>query len=159
MRTFTATSSYLHFGCSVQCSTNRRAPRFVNHVLALAYHFYLNLPAAFTQPGAHLLGESFFDVTCFFMLYILGKPIKRQYNYMSFCAASCEPKTIVSEGFWIQLIPCREARSRRRSSRRRRSSSGSRTRWPQCRSPSRCRTARDEVLLQDHDDSELREEF
>ena len=34
-----------------------RAPGFVNFVLALAYHFYLNLPAAFTQPGARLLVE------------------------------------------------------------------------------------------------------
>ena len=41
----------------VQGSTNRRAPGFVNFVLALAYHFCLNLPAAFTQPGARLLVE------------------------------------------------------------------------------------------------------
>ena len=42
---------------SLQGSTNRRAPGFVNFVLALAYHFCLNLPAAFTQPGARLLVE------------------------------------------------------------------------------------------------------
>ena len=41
----------------VQGSTNRRAPGLVNVVPALAYHFCLNLPAAFTQPGAHLLVE------------------------------------------------------------------------------------------------------
>ena len=41
----------------VQGSTNRRAPGFVNFVLALAYHLCLNLPAAFTQPGARLLVE------------------------------------------------------------------------------------------------------
>ena len=36
----------------IQGSTNRRALGLVNFVLALAYHFCLNLPAAFTQPGA-----------------------------------------------------------------------------------------------------------
>ena len=41
----------------VQGSTNRRAPGLVNIVPALAYHFCLNLPAAFTQPGARLLLE------------------------------------------------------------------------------------------------------
>ena len=41
----------------VQGSTNRRAPGLVNFVLALAYHFCLNLPAAFSQPGARLLVE------------------------------------------------------------------------------------------------------
>ena len=35
-----------------QGSTNRRAPGLVNFVPALAYLFCLNLPAAFTQPGA-----------------------------------------------------------------------------------------------------------
>ena len=34
-----------------------RAPGLVNFVLALAYHFCLNLPAAFTQPRARLLVE------------------------------------------------------------------------------------------------------
>ena len=29
----------------------------VNFVLALAYHYWLNLPVAFTQPGARLLVE------------------------------------------------------------------------------------------------------
>ena len=47
---------HLPLRCShIQSSTNRRAPGFVNFVLALAYHFCLNLPAAFTQPGARLL--------------------------------------------------------------------------------------------------------
>ena len=41
----------------VQGSSNRRAPGFVNFVPAVAYHFCLNLPAAFTQPGARLLVE------------------------------------------------------------------------------------------------------
>ena len=41
----------------VQGSTNRRALGLVNFVPALAYHFSLNLPAAFTQPRAHLLAE------------------------------------------------------------------------------------------------------
>ena len=41
----------------VQGSTNRREPGLVNFVPALAYHFCLNLLAAFTQPGARLLVE------------------------------------------------------------------------------------------------------
>ena len=35
----------------LQGSTNRRAPGLVNFVPALAYHFCLNLPAAFTNLG------------------------------------------------------------------------------------------------------------
>ena len=49
---------------SLQGSTNRRAPGFVNFVLTLAYHFCLNLPAAFTQPGAHLLVEPCTSLIC-----------------------------------------------------------------------------------------------
>ena len=41
----------------VQGSTNRRSLGLVNFVPAFAYHFCLNLPAAFTQPGARLLVE------------------------------------------------------------------------------------------------------
>ena len=41
----------------IQGSTNRRALGLVNFVPALTYHFCLNLPAAFTQPGARLLVE------------------------------------------------------------------------------------------------------
>ena len=44
-------------GTQIQGSTNRRAPGLVNFVPALAYHFCLNLSAAFTQPGARLLVE------------------------------------------------------------------------------------------------------
>ena len=36
---------------SLQCSTKRQSPGLVNFVAALAYHFCLDLPAAFTQPG------------------------------------------------------------------------------------------------------------
>ena len=46
-----------HVDLYVQGSTNRRALGLVNFVLALAYHFCLNLPAAFTQPGVCLLVE------------------------------------------------------------------------------------------------------
>ena len=46
-----------HVDLYVQGSTNRRALGLVNFVPALAYHFCLNLPAAFTQPGARLLVE------------------------------------------------------------------------------------------------------
>ena len=42
---------------SLQGSTNRRALGLVNFVPALAYHICLNLPVAFTQPGARLLVE------------------------------------------------------------------------------------------------------
>ena len=31
-----------------------RTPGLVNFVAAVAYHFYLALPAAFSQPGEHL---------------------------------------------------------------------------------------------------------
>ena len=40
-----------------QGSARRRCPGLVNFVTALAYHFCLALPAAFTQPGDHLLAE------------------------------------------------------------------------------------------------------
>ena len=49
-----------HFHTSrptLQGFTNRQAPGLVNFVPALAYHFCLNLLAAFTQPGARLLVE------------------------------------------------------------------------------------------------------
>ena len=48
---------YLMTSRKLQGSINRRAPGSVNFVLALAYHFWLNLPAAFTQPGACPLVE------------------------------------------------------------------------------------------------------
>ena len=41
----------------VQGLAKRWSPGLVNFVPALAYHFCLVLPAAFTQPGAHLLAE------------------------------------------------------------------------------------------------------
>ena len=47
----------LHQLQRVQGSTNRRALGLVIFVPALAYHISLNLPAAFTQPGARLLVE------------------------------------------------------------------------------------------------------
>ena len=42
---------------SMQGSAQRRTPGLVNFVPALAYPFCLALPAAFTQPGDHLLVE------------------------------------------------------------------------------------------------------
>ena len=42
----------------IQCSAKRRSPGLVNFVPALAYHFRQALPAAFTQPGGHLLARS-----------------------------------------------------------------------------------------------------
>ena len=59
----------------LQGSINRRAPGSVNFVLALAYHFWLNLPAAFTQPGARLLVEPCisYEVRKLFMLRPFAK--------------------------------------------------------------------------------------
>ena len=43
-------------GClTVQSS----APGLVNFVIALAFHFCMALPVAFTQPGAHLLAKPY----------------------------------------------------------------------------------------------------
>ena len=39
----------------VQGSAKRHAPCLVEFIPAVAYHFCLALPTAFTQPGAHLL--------------------------------------------------------------------------------------------------------
>ena len=42
----------------IQGSAERRSTDLVNFVCtAIAYHFCLALPAAFTQPGDHLLAE------------------------------------------------------------------------------------------------------
>ena len=50
------------FGYCTQSSTlqgpaKTRSPGLVNFIIALAYHFCLALPAAFTQPRYHLLAE------------------------------------------------------------------------------------------------------
>ena len=39
------------------CLAKRKAQVFVNFAHALAYHFCLALPAAFTQPGVRLLAK------------------------------------------------------------------------------------------------------
>ena len=41
----------------IQVSAERRTPGLVNFATALAYHFCLALPAAFTQPADQLLAE------------------------------------------------------------------------------------------------------
>ena len=41
----------------IQGSANRWTPGLVKYVAANAYHFYLNLPASFTQPGDHFLAS------------------------------------------------------------------------------------------------------
>ena len=41
----------------VQGSAKKRSPSLVNIVAAVACHLRLALPAAFTQPGAHLLAD------------------------------------------------------------------------------------------------------
>ena len=43
----------------LQGSANRLWPGLVKFVPAVAYHFCLNLPPAFTQPGLSLLAEPF----------------------------------------------------------------------------------------------------
>ena len=43
----------------VQGSAKRPFPGLVNFVPAVAYHFCLNLPAAFSQPGNGLLADPF----------------------------------------------------------------------------------------------------
>ena len=45
------------FDVDIQGSAKRWSPGLVSFVPALAYHFCLALPAAFTQPGACLLAE------------------------------------------------------------------------------------------------------
>ena len=57
----------------VQGSTNRRAPGLVNFVPALAHHFCLNLPSAFTQPGACLLVEpcTVWGINLFLMSFVI----------------------------------------------------------------------------------------
>ena len=47
----------------VQGISKRPFPGLVNFVPAVAYHFYLNLPAAFSQPGNGLI-----EIPC--MLFI-----------------------------------------------------------------------------------------
>ena len=44
---------------NIQGSAKRRSPGLVNIVAAVAHHFCLALPAAFTQPGLHLLAEPY----------------------------------------------------------------------------------------------------
>ena len=41
----------------IQGSAKSQSPGLVNFVCAVAYHFCLALPAAFAQPGDHLLAE------------------------------------------------------------------------------------------------------
>ena len=42
----------------LQSSANRQSPELVIFVIALAYYFWLALPATFTQLGNHLLADS-----------------------------------------------------------------------------------------------------
>ena len=48
-------NQFSKYGKYVQGLAKRRSPGLVNFVTALAYHFYLALPAAFTLPGDHIL--------------------------------------------------------------------------------------------------------
>ena len=53
----------------------RRSPGLVNCVPALAYYFCQGLPAAFTQPGDHLLAELYSNIC--FQHTIQADPIQR----------------------------------------------------------------------------------
>ena len=55
----------------VQGSAKRRSPCLVNFVAAVAYHFWLALPAAFTQPGNHIFSRVLYVVNH------LGRSFKR----------------------------------------------------------------------------------
>ena len=54
----------VHFEGSMTCQTSLQGspreclPGLVNFVTAVAYHFYLNLPRKFSQPGKHFFGDS-----------------------------------------------------------------------------------------------------
>ena len=48
----------------VQGSANPRTPGLVNFVIAVAYHFCLNLPRAFSQPGGRGLADPCMGVDC-----------------------------------------------------------------------------------------------
>ena len=56
----------------IQRSAIVNAPGFVNCVPAVAYHFCLNLPAAFTQPGASALAD--LCIWCFLIFYLWPLP-------------------------------------------------------------------------------------
>ena len=58
------------FSEQVQSSAKRWSLGLVNFVTSLAYHFCLALPAAFTQPGDHLLDE---PCTCMLLQGINSK--------------------------------------------------------------------------------------
>ena len=48
---------------NIQGSAKRWSPELVNFVIALAYHFCLASPAAFTQPEDHVLAEPSISVS------------------------------------------------------------------------------------------------
>ena len=60
----------------VQGSSKRRAPGLVNFVPAVAYHFCLNLPAAFSQPGARLILEP--CTYCIFLAKLINQIINKE---------------------------------------------------------------------------------
>ena len=54
----------------VQSSAKRLWPGLVNFVTAVAYHFCLSLPTAFTQPGRSPLAEP-----CIVFFYVCLRPL------------------------------------------------------------------------------------
>ena len=50
-------TSYMLFHTYLQGSANPQTPGLLNFVTAVAYHFCLNLPRAFSQPGARGLAD------------------------------------------------------------------------------------------------------
>ena len=55
-------------GQLLQGSTKRLWPSLVNFVAAVAYHFCLSLPAAFTQPGDHLLHWTHLEIVLLLLM-------------------------------------------------------------------------------------------
>ena len=85
----------LSFLCGeIQGSAKRRASGLVNIVAALAYHFWLALPAAFTQPGDHLLAEP-----CISSLSLWTRcPLMREPEAPSGCPMAMAPPHVLNFG-------------------------------------------------------------
>ena len=63
--------------CTLQGSAKRRSPVLVNLVPAITYHFCLDLPASFMQPGDHLLAEG-----CLLKIVACWKMMKKDIIFM-----------------------------------------------------------------------------
>ena len=68
----------------VQRSAKVGAPRLVNFITAVAYHFYPSLPAAFTQPGASI----FLPISVHFQDVIYGWSLGQEWRHRATRGAS-----------------------------------------------------------------------